>query len=144
MNTYIVDASVAVKWYFEEEFKIQALSIARQIKLEQLSVVVPEIFYLEISSACWKRALKKEIKSWQAVEILEGLTNLPVRKYSDHELADVALDNALFYNISVYDSLYISLAEIYGAALITADKRLFNACKEKGFPWIEWLGELRL
>ena len=67
---------------------------------------------------------------------------LSLERYSDRELSDVALENALQYGISVYDALYVSLAEIYVAPLVTADETLFKACKGR-FDFILSLEEIR-
>lgn len=64
-----------------------------------------------------------------------------LQRYADFELADVALENALRFNISAYDGLYLALAEIYVAPLVTADETLLQACRGR-FDFIESLKDL--
>ena len=42
------------------------------------------------------------------------------------EILEKSIDLAFSNNISIYDSIYISLAEIIGFNLITADEKLYN------------------
>ena len=36
------------------------------------------------------------------------------------------IENSVRYNITVYDALYITLAQIHGTFLVTADKGLYK------------------
>ena len=53
-------------------------------------------------------------------------------------LLDAALDIALAWNTSVYDSIYVALAKKTNTLLITADQRLANALGDR-YP-VKWLG----
>lgn len=143
IDTVVVDASVGVKWFFEEELSEKALDCLGMFDKNKLNIVVPEIFYSEIASACWKRARKKSITIERAIRAQDRLMSFSFEKYSDRELSDVALTNALQFGISVYDGLYLALAEVYFSPLITADKALFNKCKGK-FDFIEYLGDFEV
>ena len=137
----IVDACVGAKWFLEEEFKEKADTLLERALQREIKLIVPEFFYSELGSILWKGVRKKLIAVRCAQEILNRMMELPLKTYSDRELSDVAMDNAMIFGISVYDALYLSLAEIYVAPLITADKALFKAC-HKRFDFIEYLGDL--
>jgi len=36
------------------------------------------------------------------------------------------IENSVKYNITIYDALYVTLAQIHGTFLITADKKLYK------------------
>ena len=40
-----------------------------------------------------------------------------------------------------YDGFYLALAEDHGVDLWTADRRLANAARQAGAPWVHWIGE---
>lgn len=143
MDTIILDASVAVKWFFEEEASDKADLLMNSVEKEQIEALVPEIFYSEFASSCWKKIRNKEAAISYGIRALESLTALPLKRYSVFELADVALVNALQYKISVYDALYVALAEVYVAPLVTADETLLKACRGR-FDFIEPLSEFSL
>lgn len=75
-------------------------------------------------------------------KMIDELARLPLEQYSDSELFDVAFDNAIQLKISAYDAIYVSLAEIYVAPLVTADDELIKACKNR-FDFILPLGKLK-
>jgi predicted nucleic acid-binding protein len=55
-------------------------------------------------------------------------------------LLDAALDIALSYNTSVYDSIYVALAKKTNTLLITADRKLANTLAGS-YP-VRWLGAI--
>lgn len=143
MNTFVLDASVGTKWFFEENLSGQALDLLPLLETDQIRAIVPDFFYLEMNNVCWIKMRQNEVVYPKAVELLEKLGQLKLNPYPDSDLRDVAFENASIYNISVYDALYISLSEIYGAPLITADEKLLRACKDK-FNFIEHLKDFKV
>lgn len=141
METRVVDASVAVKWILDEPpLSSQAKNLYQLSKAGKYKLIVPELFDLELASAINKRIKKGMLSIRKAVDLQGLMMGFPFVEYSDRELSDVALENAYRYDVSVYDGVYLALAEIYGAPLITADQQLIKACKGK-FDWIEYLGD---
>jgi predicted nucleic acid-binding protein len=143
METFVVDASVGVKWLFPEEMTENANVLKERLNFGKARIVVPEIFYAEVASACWKRVRRKRILSVEAMRALDLAASFPLKKYSDFELADVGLEHSLRLGVSVYDGLYLALAEIYVSPLVTADEMLYRACEGK-FEFIEFLGEIKI
>ncbi|MBW2664528.1 MAG: type II toxin-antitoxin system VapC family toxin [Deltaproteobacteria bacterium] len=43
---------------------------------------------------------------------------------------------------SVYDALYLSVAEERNFDFVTGDKRLYNSVKEK-LKWVKWIGQMK-
>lgn len=141
MKTYIVDASVGVKWFFDEEGKEMADYLIEQLQTGCFKLVVPEIFYLEFASVCLKKNRRGLIKQSDTFKIFERMAELPLERYSDHELSDIALENAAQIGLGLYDATYIALAEIYASPLVTADQNLIRACRNR-FDFILPLEEL--
>ena len=142
MKRFIIDASVGAKWFFIEDLRDEATQYLLDGKRGDAELVVPQFFYAELMSVCLKR-LKRGLTTFDEVfGISKDIMDLPLKSYPDKELAEVAFDNAAHYKISIYDSLYISLAEMYLAPLITADEQLFKACRKR-FDFIEYLGNFR-
>ncbi len=141
MKSCVVDASVGAKWFFNEELNREARSLISRLEKKEVDLIVPEIFYAELASVFRKRVQKKEVTAAAAFEAFDLLTAFSLRRYSDHELSGVALENAIRLEISVYDAIYISLAEIYVIPLVTADHQLINTCKGR-FDFLFPLWEL--
>ena len=143
MDRFIIDASVGAKWFVEEEHQEKALYFLERFKKNQCQITVPEIFYAELVNTFLKKVIKKDLTIDHAVEAIDHLMKLSLDPYSDKELAEVALENAFRFNVSVYDGLYLALAEIYLAPLVTADEELLKAC-DKRFEFIESLKDISL
>ena len=133
MKQYIVDASVAAKWYFREEFEEKANTLFEAFQKGLAMLVVPEIFYPEMAKVCKKRMRDQKIGNKRALQVFDEIMQLPLKTYSDRELAHVAFKNSIEFNITSYDGLYMGLAELLNSPLITADQKLLNACKNRFF-----------
>jgi len=142
MDTFVIDASIGVKWFFEEKGREAAFYLFDRLERGEIKVAVPEFFYAEMGNVCRSRVRKKEIKSSVAFQIMDRVMELSLQSYSDQELSDVAFDNAIQFDLTVYDALYVSLAEIYTAPLVTADDLLIKACKDR-FDFIMPLQEIK-
>lgn len=144
MERFVLDASVGVKWLFKaEEGADKAALFIKRLEENKIKIHVPEFFYVELANACWVKVKKKLAGVSNVIEGLDEIMNFTLSPYPDKELADVALENSLRLNISAYDGLYLALAEIWGAPLVTADERLVKICQGR-FDFIESLQEVTL
>lgn len=142
MERLVVDASVGAKWYFREEFQEAAFDLLERAEKKEVKLVVPELFYLEIGNLCWKLFRRRTIQFEDAAAVLNKVSALPVERYSDQKLAGIALENAARFGISVYDGVYLALAEIYAAPLVTADEGILMATKNR-FDFVLSLKEFK-
>jgi|SRR3989338_118387 len=143
MNKIILDASVALKWFFKETNSLEAINLMGDIQGGSLSVIVPPSFYIECANALWEKTRRKMFGFEDAHDAMKDIRELPLQGHLHESLEDVAYDHACAYDITVYDALYVSLAEIYGAPLVTADDKLIKACKGK-FNFIEHLKDFKI
>ena len=137
MTAYVVDASVAVKWYLPEEHSQQAATL-----LAPDSVLwAPDLIYVEVGNVFWKRAQRGELDHERAKLFLSDFIASPLRIEDSPLLLEKAWDIASRYGRSVYDSLYLSLADKLGVPMVTADLRLYNAMQDtvlkQNIIWVE-------
>jgi predicted nucleic acid-binding protein len=88
-------------------------------------LAAPELVDLEVTSALRKAVSRRRLPQRRAVLALRDLQLLPINRVSHLPLLGRIWE--LRGNITVYDAAYVALAEILGAALLTADKRLEQA-----------------
>jgi predicted nucleic acid-binding protein len=70
-----------------------------------------------------------------------ALRQFPAQWHPQHALLDAAFAIAVAAGITVYDALYISLAELLHAPCITADRRLVEALAGGQFgASVLWVG----
>ena len=133
----VVDASVACKWFFEEDLsdEAQALATTRYVLL------APDLIIAECTNVAWRRVRDGQISPEQAEAFLKALPAWFESLTPSVELHEAAFRIARTLNHPVYDCLYIALAARAAAPLITADATL--ARRVRNTPWeklVELLG----
>lgn len=117
--TWIVDASVATKWFVREGLHAEALMLlARPDRL-----AAPDLIVAEVANIAWKKCLRGEITRAQADAMAAAIGGYIAALQPSSELVERALDLALSLNHPVYDCLYLACAESLGGTLISADVR---------------------
>jgi predicted nucleic acid-binding protein len=125
----VVDASVAIKWVFDEEYGDQA----RRILDEPDVPVAPNLLLIEAGNALWKRVRRGELASAEAIEMLTVLKNLPVGWIEESGLVEPALDLAARLQHPIYDCVYLALALREDIRIATADARFAAVMMRHGF-----------
>jgi predicted nucleic acid-binding protein len=125
MKVYVIDASVAVKWYIPEPFSEQAVYYLELLKAGQAKLLAPELIVAEMGNVLWKKEVSGELSRGEVQLIGETLANsFPAELTGNQLLLPAALELALDLKLTLYDSLYLALAIVKKAQLVTADKKL--------------------
>ncbi|MHB1276181.1 MAG: type II toxin-antitoxin system VapC family toxin [Candidatus Humimicrobiaceae bacterium] len=137
----VLDASVAVKWFsaVNEDNVETALQIQRLKIINSLEIVVPDLFFLEIINAFISKS-KFGLKDVCLIEETLYKMNLKII-FPDHLILKNSIEIADKSNLTIYDSLYISVAQVFEALLLTADKKIL-ANKSK-YSFIKSLEEFK-
>lgn len=78
-----------------------------------------------MASALRRALLERRLSAERAAEVLADLAAMPVAWYAHRPLLEPALE--LRDNLSLYDAVYVVLAERLAARLVTGDARLARA-----------------
>jgi predicted nucleic acid-binding protein len=143
LNTYILDASVAAKWMLPaggEDLHEQAAEWLEHLLGDQISLVVPDLFWIETSNLIWRAVRMARITKDEGVRSLADLRGRGLETVSSLPLFAAAMEISFSYNCSVYDSIYVALAKDRSTSLITADEKLANAVAAH-LP-VKWLGTI--
>lgn len=131
--TLVVDASVAVKLFIDEEGSREAEALfARLAGDSSRTLAVPDLFFVECANVFRSRVHRRLMQTAVAREAFGVLRSLPLKSVASGELVASALDLALDAGLSVYDAVYAALARTLGAPLVTADARLLAALRKAG------------
>jgi predicted nucleic acid-binding protein len=117
----VVDASVAVKWVVEEQHSAQA-----NLLLQCEARHAPDHWQAEAVNALWSKVFKGELVATDAEERMAVLLRAPVRVAAISGLLPRAFAIAVARSVTIYDSLYIALAERLEIPFITADEALIR------------------
>lgn len=116
----IIDASVAIKWFVDNEPKRDAaIAILHQIRDFPGEFAVPELFFNEMLSVlCRILADPKEIS-----EYLDALQDLGLTRLGNgRETMSEAVRFAKKFRLSGYDAIYLANAKLVRGIWITADE----------------------
>ena len=140
MTSRVLDASVAVQLFFEEQH-----SKAAEDRVKRAGeLLAPDLIWAEIASVIWKRHRRGDLSREDALGIAEQALALPLRVSSAADLMPAALDLAMRLDRSVYDCLYLALAIRAKSVMVTADKRLADALADTPVAkYISCIGEKR-
>jgi predicted nucleic acid-binding protein len=120
----IVDASIAVKWFLQEEGSERARDLAGDDGLR-----APDLILAETFNAIWKRWRRGEATADQLSAALPALTRtLDLVPLPDLVESAAKLSQQLRHPI--YDCAYLAAALASGLPLVTADERQFAMARQ--------------
>jgi len=124
MKKVVVDASVCLKWVFEEADSEKARDLLTLSEKGDILLFAPEIWEYEIVNGFASAMLKNKLSYAKSKKLLRLVLRAKPQIISTHELLLKSLENCHKYRISAYDSAYITLAVENGIILISADEKL--------------------
>ena len=123
MTTFVVDASVAVRWLVALPHSAEA----RTLLIHRNRLLAPELIQAEVGSALLKLVRSQVLSQPEGEEAFEMFFLAPLRIVSAHPVAQQAMKIALHSGQSFYDCLYLALAEAEQGLFTTADGRFWRA-----------------
>lgn len=129
---FVLDASVAVAWAFEDESSIFAQDILQALETDEARV--PVIWPLEVSNALLTAERRGRIRPADTARFITLLRALPIviEDTGGEPVTEVLLDLARAYDLSTYDASYLELAMRDGLSLVTQDERMRAAAGKAG------------
>lgn len=125
MSRYVVDASVAIKWFLPELHDAPAA----RLRGDGTRIDAPDLIHAEVGNALWKRVRRGELAPDDADRICVALARLPLETHPSRLLAGAAFRIATTTGLTVYDALYLATALLTESPLVTADRRLFETAQ---------------
>lgn len=140
MTTYVLDASVAAKWFLPvgETLGEQAVALLNAFAAGRIALLVPDLFWPEVGNILWKAARSGRMSMASAREAAAALLASGLRTTPAQPMVAHALEIAAEFERTVHDAIYVALAVESNHPLVTADEPLANAMAAY-FP-VRWLG----
>jgi len=131
--SFIVDASVIAEFVVKGDYTIQARQLISSLDQGD-ELWIPEFCLLECANVLWKRVRFKQAVAGDARLLILDLCELPFTIGAIRDLLPRALEIGILHELTIYDSLYLALAEIVKVELITLDKSQAKAAQSLGVP----------
>jgi predicted nucleic acid-binding protein len=126
----VLDTSVALAWYLNESFSVVARQWQERILSGTVHAMVPSLHYQEFANVLRTSVRRGEIEPALAEDVFALHLDAPLDIVEPPRQALLAA--ALQFDCTVYDGVYISLAETYDCVLLTAERSTT--------PWVVRLG----
>ena len=120
--SWVVDASIAVKWVIPEVLSDKA----DRVRDGEDDVLAPDLLLVEVANALWKKTAAEEISAREADAAFDLVRRSGIDLRPTAPLLPRAMDLARRLGHPVYDCVYLALAEREDAAFVTADQRLLR------------------
>ncbi|MCC6135329.1 MAG: type II toxin-antitoxin system VapC family toxin [Candidatus Contendobacter sp.] len=141
MVAYVVDASVAIKWFFqaandEDDLEL-AIALLRAHQNGEILFYQPPHFIAEVAAVLARKKSSDEVRA-----DLSDLLNFDLQGVENTRVYMTACDLAIRLNHHLFDTLYHAVAlHTTETTLITADYRYFD--KAESIGQIIWLRDLK-
>ncbi len=121
---WVVDASVAAKWFAPEPDSPAALAFL------DCELLAPDLLYPEIANILWKKRRRGEVADEVPDLASRLLGRLKLAITPGASLVTEALELASRLDHPAYDCFYLALARRHGIPLVTADQRFSARCQQ--------------
>ena len=131
----VIDASVVLRWAFEDEVDREgAMRVEEALRDARIHAVEPPLFLLEVASALERGIGERRIDRLVAQDIMDALASVSFEEVDPHAFATAAFGLALTTGLRVPDAAYVEVARVRRATLITADLRQLDVAESLGVP----------
>jgi predicted nucleic acid-binding protein len=135
-TTFVIDTSVAIKWYLPEVHQPEALRFLDP----SFDRHAPDFIHSELGSVLLKKVRRGEVSSGEGRRYLGQLAAAPLLAQDALPLRPLAFEVALRIGSSFYDGLFLALAMQLDGRLVTADDKFYRKIQASPFdPWAVWV-----
>jgi len=133
MKDLVIDSSISVKWFIEEDNSDIAQIILDEYESKNISFLAPNLIYAEFGNIVWKKQVFQGLDALDADRAVQKFKRISFTLTPVTVLFDDAYRIAVQYKRSFYDSLYLALSVRENCQFVTADEKFYNAvCRD--FP----------
>jgi predicted nucleic acid-binding protein len=118
----VLDASAAIEWLLQSP---AGGRIDKRIFSPSQSLHAPHLLDVEVAQVLRRYVREKAINEQRGEEALEDLCDLPLNRYPHDFLLPRVWE--LRATLTAYDAVYVALAEVLDAPLLTCDSRIASA-----------------
>ena len=127
----VLDTSVILKWFTQENYSGVAVNIREDFYSGIHEIVEPDLLVYEFTNVL---RYNPNYTTEDVVKAVDSLIEMGLDiVVPTAEVLKGAVTLAKKYDITVYDAVFVSLAKLIDATIITADEKLYGKVKELKF-----------
>ena len=130
---FVLDASVVASWCFPDEFHPKAEAAFRRIADE--TALVPALLWFDLRNLLLMGERHNRLSEAQVALSLKDVSELPIEVDRAPDESRV-LSLARMHRLTVYDAVYLELAQRKALPLATLDRALIDAARSEKVPLI--------
>jgi len=124
----VLDVSVAVKWFIDdEEYIPESLAIYQALRFRTMDVCAPHTTFAEFGHALRGAFLTKRVPHARLLRACHIFERTPIEFVAVRGFTADAMNLAVKHDGSYYDALYVALAIQDDIKVVTADEPMMNA-----------------
>ena len=136
MSGFVLDASVALKWFLEDESD-RKYSLEILARLSEQRAVVPVLWFYEVGNGLVMAYRRKRITLEQVDGFITRLKTLPIDAAQEEPSQILDLPSlARTHELTTYDGAYLALAGRLDLPLATTDSGLRRSAAVAGVPLV--------
>jgi predicted nucleic acid-binding protein len=117
----------------------QAMAVRWDWESSTVDLIAPDLMLIEVSNIVWKKQRAGLITESEGTSAISDLLALEITTVEPKAILPRAYCLAQVFDRTVYDAIYLALAEEMEAKFITADLRLYNAVN-LNLGFVQYLG----
>jgi len=139
-ESYVIDTSVALKWYYQaEEKEVEAaFKLREDYRQRKIDLCAPHLLVYELANVL---RYKQDLEEGYIQDAIESIYEMRLLKPATSETMKEAVRIAREYNTSVYDAVYLAFAEGRRSWFLTADRQFH--VKVKRLPLVIFVADYR-
>lgn len=118
MTSFVIDASVAIKWVIAEPDSPQAVNLRRH------RLLAPDLLVIECANILWKKVRRGELSADEALLAARLLARADIELAPMRRLLEPATRLSIALDHPAYECVYLALSEVSGCTVVTADEAL--------------------
>ena len=118
----VLDASAAIEWLFQSPAGVR---IDNRIFSASQSLHAPHLLDIEVAQVLRRFVRERTINEQRGKEALQDLGDLSLNRYPHDFLLQRVWE--LRATLTAYDAVYVALAELLDAPLLTCDSKIASA-----------------
>ncbi len=133
-----LDANVLIKAFIPEEGRDRAVMLLKWVRDSEAEIVAPAFMQAEVLSSIRRKVAHRQITAEEGEQAARLVLSLEVREVSGTRMYERAWElSGQLGMVTIYDAVYLAVAEAQNAEFWTADRKLYDQAKV--FSW-EWPG----